>query len=302
MTEPTLEPVPGILAFLPLLVGHIVTLLHILHEPVLQLMGGDRVLDEGIDLVVVAQAAGIEVRTAYGTELPIDHHDFRMVESRPVTPDMGTTFRQFLHVVDHDIGHQRDIVFRRDEDIHLHSALSTAFQGLHHRRRGGKVGIYDFHGVLGAIKGIDVETSHDLIGGMRLAIGDADGLVTSGDCLEVLRVGEFFLCHPFPHSDEDGLQLVDGRTFDAAMHIPPFAYLLRSHDIVVGNIHTACIAYPSIDDDNLTMVTGPDVVHPGKPDGIELIDLDAVGMQFLQMFLFQRLVVGVVAEAIELLA
>jgi hypothetical protein len=47
------------------------------------------------------------------------------------------------------------------------------------------------------------------------------------------------------------------------------------------------------------MVTGPDVVYPGKADGVEFVDLDAVFVECLQVRLLQRLVVRVVAEAIE---
>ena len=212
---------------------------------------------------------------------------------------MCSALRQLLHVVDHDVGHQRDIVFRRDEDVHLHPTFGTAFQGLHHRGGGGEVRIHDFHRVLGVVEGLDIETAHDLVGDMRFAVGDANGLVASRHCLEILRVGEFLLGHPFPHPDEDGLQLVDGRSFDAAVHVTPFTYLFGTDDIVVGDIHAPCIADASVDDNNLPVVTGPDMVHPGEADGVELIDLDAVGMQTLEVFLLQRLVVGVVAEAIE---
>ena len=37
----------------------------------------------------------------------------------------------------------------------------------------------------------------------------------------------------------------------------------------------------------------------GQADGVELHDLDAVGPQFLEVVLLERLVVGVVAEAVE---
>ena len=41
------------------------------------------------------------------------------------------------------------------------------------------------------------------------------------------------------------------------------------------------------------------MVYPGKADGVELADVDAVGMECGEVALLQGLVVGVVAEAVE---
>ena len=41
------------------------------------------------------------------------------------------------------------------------------------------------------------------------------------------------------------------------------------------------------------------MVDPGEADGVVLNDINAVGTQFLEVFLFERLVVGVIAETIE---
>ena len=83
------------------------------------------------------------------------------------------------------------------------------------------------------------------------------------------------------------------------MHVAPFAHLFRTHNVIVSYIHAAGIGHLPIDDDNLTVIAGPDMVHPRETDGVELVDVDAVGMELLEMFFLQRLVVGVVAEAVE---
>ena len=102
-----------------------------------------------------------------------------------------------------------------------------------------------------------------------------------------------------PDTQEDALQLVDGITLDATVHVAPFAHLFGALDVVVGNIHAAGIAYLAVDDHYLAMVAAIDVVDPRKADGRILHDIDAVGAQSLEVMLLQRLVVGVVAEAVE---
>ena len=83
------------------------------------------------------------------------------------------------------------------------------------------------------------------------------------------------------------------------MHIAPFAHLFGSYYVIVGYVHAAGIGHLSVDHHDLPVITGPDMVHPWETDGVELVDVDTVGMEFLKMLLLQRLIVGVVAKAVE---
>ena len=83
------------------------------------------------------------------------------------------------------------------------------------------------------------------------------------------------------------------------MHIAPFAHLFRTFYIIVGYIHTTRIGYTPIDNHNLTVVTSVDVIDPGESDRGVLHNLNTFLAQRLQVIFFQRLVVGVVAKAVE---
>ena len=83
------------------------------------------------------------------------------------------------------------------------------------------------------------------------------------------------------------------------MHITPFTYLWCTYDIVVGNIHSSRICNLSIDDNYLTMIAWPDMVHPGKTDRVELHNVDTIGMELAEVFLLKGLIVGVVSETIK---
>ena len=81
MAEPPFEFLPGRTCFLPFLLSHVVAFLGVLKKLILQLMGGLWVDDDGIDLIIISQTAGIQVRTSYSAVFPIHHHDLRVMES-----------------------------------------------------------------------------------------------------------------------------------------------------------------------------------------------------------------------------
>lgn len=133
------------------------------------------------------------------------------------------------------------------------------------------------------VEGADVELAHDLVRHTRLTGGDAHHLVASLPATKVLAVGQLFLGQLLPEADKDVLQLIHRRSFNAAVHVAPFTHLLGAYKVVVGHVHTSRIAYLPVDDHNLTVVAGPDVVHPRKTDGVELVDLDAVFVEGFQV-------------------
>ena len=173
MAEPPFEFYPSCASLLPFLLSHEVAFLGILKKLILQLMGGLWVDDDGIDLIVISQTAGIQVRTAYGAVFPIHHHNLRVMETWAIAPNIDPTFRQPVCIIEHNLWHQGLVVSRRDENIHLHTSVSTAFQGFHDGLRRGKVWVDNLHRVLGTVEGMDIETAHDLVGGMWLTIGNA---------------------------------------------------------------------------------------------------------------------------------
>ena len=58
------------------------------------------VKDESVRLVVVPEAAAVQVCGAYRAENIVDHHDFGMVETAIVHIDSGPPFHQFVKFVE----------------------------------------------------------------------------------------------------------------------------------------------------------------------------------------------------------
>ena len=56
--------------------------------------------DESVRLVVVSEAAAVQVCGAYRAENIVDHHDFGMMETGIVHIDGGSPFRQFVKFVE----------------------------------------------------------------------------------------------------------------------------------------------------------------------------------------------------------
>ena len=89
-----------------------------------------------------------------------------------------------------------------------------------------------------------------------------------------------------------------GTALDTAVHVTPFADLLRTVDVIVGYIHASGIAYLAIDDHNLAVVAWNDVVDPRETDRIELHQLDAQGIDGIVHLSFDGLIVGGIAKCI----
>ena len=177
----------------------------------------------------------------------------------------------------------------------------------------GKVGADNLDAVLCIIDGIHIKISDDILCNMRFAVDDADHLSVGSCCcvwLEILyQIVFFFLAvvlfasnmlsaHLVPHLEEYLLQGIYLTAIDAAVHIVPFSNNLRTFYIVIGYVHTARIGYLPVDDNDFTVITVEDCMYPWKLQGLIFINLYAVGTDFLEMFLSQRLIVGRVSETI----
>ena len=168
-------------------------------------------------------------------------------------------------------------------------------------------------GVFSLIDGIDIKGTHNLGSDAWLAIDDANHFIAScgsGVRFEILKTGkcttiiifsttDVLTSSTIPYPKEYLLQLIDGITFNATMHVAPFTHLLGAFNVVVGYIHTTCISYTTIDDYNLAVVATIDVVYPRKAYGAVFHDVDTIFAQRFEMVLLQWLVVRVVAETIE---
>lgn len=102
-----------------------------------------------------------------------------------------------------------------------------------------------------------------------------------------------------PHAEKDTLQRVDLFAFDPAVHVVPCAHGLRTFNVIVGYVHTTGISRMPVDDDDLAVVAVEYVVDKRKPNGVELMDLDASVAYALELPATQGLVVGIIAESVE---
>ena len=102
-----------------------------------------------------------------------------------------------------------------------------------------------------------------------------------------------------PHRQEDTLQIAYRISFYVHVYIVPFTDFGQTVDVIVGNVHSACITDFPVDDDNLAVVAVHGVVDIRKGDRVEFDNFDAACLYRLQMTLFQRLVVRPVTERIE---
>lgn len=177
----------------------------------------------------------------------------------------------------------------------------------------GEVGADDLDAVLCIIDCIHIKISDDILCYMRLTINDADHLSVGCCCriwLEILyqiilllispelSAVHILSAHLIPHFEEYLLQGIHLASVDATVHIVPFSYNLRTFYIIVGNVHTACVGNLSVNDYDFTVITVEDCMYPWKLQGLIFINLYAVGTDFLEMSLSQRLIVGRVSETI----
>ena len=81
MGKPSAELLPACTEPVPFLRGEQHTLLRVADKHVLELLCHLLVDDKGIHLVIKAQASGIEIGAANGTEPSINHHDLGVMEA-----------------------------------------------------------------------------------------------------------------------------------------------------------------------------------------------------------------------------
>lgn len=79
--------------------------------------------DESVRLVVVTEAAAVQVGGADGAEQVVDHHYFRMVESSVVHINCCPPFHQLMQLVKCGIRRERDVGGGRNHNCYVHSPV-----------------------------------------------------------------------------------------------------------------------------------------------------------------------------------
>ena len=230
-----------------------------------------------------------------------------MVEARRVHPYIASRLHQLVGIIEAAIRCQRNIASGREHDLHLYAPFCCILQCLLQLVAQGEVGTDDFDAILCVVDGVDIEITDDILRDMWLSVDDTHRLVIScggGIWFEILyQILLFFLAIVFftinmlsayfvPHLEEYFLQGIHLASVDAAVHIVPFAYHLRTFYIIVGYVHAACIGNLTVDDYDFPVVTVENGMHPRKLQGFVFINLDTVGTDFLEMSFSQRFVVG----------
>ncbi len=313
MGEPSDELLPWRSELVPRLFREIDALLLVVVEDIVELARGVRVDDDGVFLVIPAEAAGVEVGAADGAEAAVDHDDFGVVEARLVQPYVHAALHQLVYIIEYAVRSQRNVALCRYHYLNLHAALDRVAQRFLQLAVEGQIRIDELDGVLGAVDGVLVERPDDLVRRARLAVDDAHHLAAGclrgvrckavealrRVCAEIFRPPEVLAGDLLPYPREYHLELVDGSSLYAAVHVAPFSHLFRAVDIIVGHVHSARVGYASVDDDNLAVVAEEDVVDPWEAYRVELVDVDTGPSEAVDVLTAQRLVVRVVAETVE---
>ena len=116
---------------------------------------------------------------------------------------------------------------------------------------------------------------------------------------EILLTLYLLSAHLVPHLEENALQRVHLFALDAAVHVSPLSHLLRAFDIIIGHVHASCIGHQAINNHNFAVVTMKHMVDPRKTHRVKFIDFNASCTDALEMPALERLVVGIVAKAVE---
>ena len=115
----------------------------------------------------------------------------------------------------------------------------------------------------------------------------------------VLRAADILPRHAVPKSEEHGLQFAHGVALHAGVQVVPAAKLGAARDVVVRHVHATGVSHHAVDDYDFAVVAMQGVVDVGKAQGVEVVNLYALGFQAVEVPAAQWAVVGTVAEAVE---
>ena len=153
MAKPTAELLPWGAEGIPFLLGKKNAFLFVAVEHVVELLGGWAVYDYGILFIVEAHATCVKICGPHGTEPPVDHHNFGMVEPWLVEPYTGTTLHELMYIVEHTVGRKWHVALGRHHDVDLDPPVDGLLDGLVDRRYQREIGVDDAYGIVGCVDG-----------------------------------------------------------------------------------------------------------------------------------------------------
>ena len=301
MGEPPHELLPSRALFPHLRRKQRAVLAVVVEEPV-EGSGGARGKDKSIGLVVVAQAAAVQVGSAYGAVAVVYGHHFGMVEASVEEVDACAALHQLMYVIECGFGSKGHITDTGNHDFHLYASFQCLLQGGADGLGRYEIGIDDAYSVARTVDGSGVGmtdgtgrfTGHPVYDGYFFCF--LSGNVDVGN---IFGSSHVLACLPVPRGQENALQVSHGIAINTHVHVVPLSYLGQAGQVVVGYVHATRIARLSVDDNNFPVVSVQGVVDVGKGDGVEFHQFYASGPDGLDMLFAQRFVVRPVAESIE---
>ena len=271
-------------------------------EECVEAVRGLRVEDESVRLIVVAQAAAVQVSRAHGAEGVVHGHHLGVVETTVEEVNLSAAAGQLMGEVEGGVGCEGDVADGGYHDFHLYAAPEGVLQCAADGACGHEVGIDDADNLFRAVYGRGVGSPDDArrFAGHAVYNGHFHGFVRrDGDIGIVLRPAYVLACLAVPCGEENALQVAYGVSLYAEVHVMPLSYLGQTVQIVVGYVHAACITYAAVNDHYLTMVAVEGVVYPRESDGVEFHQLDTSFADSFHVAVAQRTVVRPVAESVE---
>ena len=268
-----------------------------LHEVVYE--GG--IHHDGILLVVVEEAAALEVGRTYHAAVSIDGHHLGVVEATVEEEHVDTPLGELVTHTLGTFGSERNIALGRDEYLHVDPTLHGMSQGAAYAGWRQEVGSDNLDLPLGL-------TDKPEIGIENIAIAMARMVVDNGyrHSIGIGRMGkavvgsiDALLSLGIPHGDEVALNDIGGRALDAQVHIAPVAYTGQACDVVVGHVDTTDKCRLPIHDSHLAVVAVESVVNPRELHGVVGLDLESQLAHLTQVFAADGAVIGDVAEVVE---
>ena len=95
-----------------------------------QLLGGARVDNYGILLVVEVEASRVEIGAAHGAELAVYHYYLGVMKARLVYIHVYAMLHKLVHVVENAVGCKRNVAVCRNHNLHLYATLYSLLKSL----------------------------------------------------------------------------------------------------------------------------------------------------------------------------
>ena len=174
-------------------------------------MGGGGGKDEGISLVVVAEAAAVEVGRTYRAVDAVNHHDFGVVESVIEEVDFRSSFHQLVGNVERGLGSKGNVALGRNHNLYPRALLQRLFDGFAYRFGRYEVGVDQLDMALRRGDAGRIGMADAAWGLLGRTIDDSDACCPLGFTFrQGWKIGwtsDMLSCFPVPHGEEDTLEV-----------------------------------------------------------------------------------------------